>query len=97
MVLSTCLYQLDLLDLLDLLRLHTQHQLRPVLGLQSLSLSPLTTNYSISVSAQSPLDLGLGLKGLGIRVWGQGLTIFKNKQFNTYTKIIDDHRLSVTE
>ena len=27
------------------------------------------------VSAQGPLGLGLGLKGLGLRVWGQGLTI----------------------
>ena len=26
------------------------------------------------VSAQGPLVLGLGLKGLGLRVWGQGLT-----------------------
>ena len=24
---------------------------------------------------QGPLVLGLGLKGLGLRVWGQGLTI----------------------
>ena len=31
--------------------------------------------YSILVSAQGPLVLGLGLKGLGLRVWGQGLTI----------------------
>ena len=31
--------------------------------------------YSILVSAQGPLLLGLGLKGLGLRVWGQGLTI----------------------
>ena len=30
--------------------------------------------YSILVSAQGPLVLGLGLKGLGLRVWGQGLT-----------------------
>ena len=30
--------------------------------------------YSILVSAQNPLVLGLGLKGLGLRVWGQGLT-----------------------
>ena len=27
------------------------------------------------MSAQGPLVLGLGLKGLGLRVWGQGLTI----------------------
>ena len=31
--------------------------------------------YSILVSAQGPLVLVLGLKGLGVRVWGQGLTI----------------------
>ena len=31
--------------------------------------------YSILVSAQGPLVLGLGLKGSGLRVWGQGLTI----------------------
>ena len=31
--------------------------------------------YSILVSAQGPLVLVLGLKGLGLRVWGQGLTI----------------------
>ena len=31
--------------------------------------------WSNLVSAQGPLVLGLGLKGLGIRVWGQGLTI----------------------
>ena len=31
--------------------------------------------YSNLVSAQGPLVLGLGLKGLGLRVWGQGLTI----------------------
>ena len=28
------------------------------------------------MSAQGPLVLGLGLKGFGLRVWGQGLTIF---------------------
>ena len=28
------------------------------------------------MSAQGPLVLDLGLKGLGLRVWGQGLTIF---------------------
>ena len=27
------------------------------------------------MSAQGPLVLELGLKGLGLRVWGQGLTI----------------------
>ena len=27
------------------------------------------------MSAQGPLVLGLGLRGLGLRVWGQGLTI----------------------
>ena len=31
--------------------------------------------YSILVSAQGPLVLGLGLKGFGLRVLGQGLTI----------------------
>ena len=31
--------------------------------------------WSNLVSAQGPLVLGLGLKGLGLRVWGQGLTI----------------------
>ena len=31
--------------------------------------------YSILVSAQGPLVLVLGLRGLGLRVWGQGLTI----------------------
>ena len=30
--------------------------------------------YSILVSAQGPLVLGLGQEGLGLRVWGQGLT-----------------------
>ena len=30
--------------------------------------------YSILVSAQGPLVWGLGRKGLGLRVWGQGLT-----------------------
>ena len=30
--------------------------------------------WSNLVSAQGPLVLGLGLKGLGLRVWGQGLT-----------------------
>ena len=34
--------------------------------------------YSILVSAQGPLVLVLGLKGLGIRVWGQGFTKFKH-------------------
>ena len=33
--------------------------------------------WSNLVSAQGPLVLGLGLKGLGLRVWGQGLTIYK--------------------
>ena len=28
------------------------------------------------MSAQGPSVLGLGLKGFGLRVWGQGLTIF---------------------
>ena len=32
--------------------------------------------WSNLVSAQGPLVLDLGLKGLGLRVWGQGLTIF---------------------
>ena len=32
--------------------------------------------HEILVSAQGPLVLVLGLKGLGLRVWGQGLTIF---------------------
>ena len=31
--------------------------------------------WSNLVSAQGPLVLVLGLKGLGLRVWGQGLTI----------------------
>ena len=31
--------------------------------------------YSFLVSAQGPLVLGFGLKGLGLRVWGQVLTI----------------------
>ena len=31
--------------------------------------------HEILVSALGPLVLGLGLKGLGLRVWGQGLTI----------------------
>ena len=31
--------------------------------------------YEILVSAQGPLVLDLELRGLGIRVWGQGLTI----------------------
>ena len=31
--------------------------------------------WSNLVSAQGPLVLGLGLKGFGLRVWGQGLTI----------------------
>ena len=30
--------------------------------------------WSNLVSAQGPLVLGLGLRGLGLRVWGQGLT-----------------------
>ena len=33
-------------------------------GLEQFSVSP------------RPLVLGLGLKGLGLKVWGQGLTIF---------------------
>ena len=33
------------------------------------------------VSAQGPLVLGLGQKGLGLRVWGQGLTIFLEESF----------------
>ena len=33
-------------------------------------------DWSNLVSAQGPLVLGLGLKRLGLRVWGQGLTIF---------------------
>ena len=31
--------------------------------------------HEILVSAQGPLDLVLVLQGLGLRVWGQGLTI----------------------
>ena len=31
--------------------------------------------WSNLVSAQGPLVLSLGLRGLGLRVWGQGLTI----------------------
>ena len=31
--------------------------------------------YEILVSTQGPLVLVLGLNGLGLRVWGQGLTI----------------------
>ena len=31
--------------------------------------------YRILVSAQRPLVFGLGLKGLGLRILGQGLTI----------------------
>ena len=34
---------------------------------------------SILVSAQGPLVLGLELRGLGLRVWGQGLTIINCK------------------
>ena len=34
--------------------------------------------WSNLVSAQGPLVLGLGLKGFGLMVWGQGLTIFVN-------------------
>ena len=30
------------------------------------------------MSAQGPLVLVLGLQGLGVRVWGQGLTTSKN-------------------
>ena len=37
-------------------------------------------------SAQGPLVLGLGLKGLGLRVWGQGLTMTQGYQL--------DHSLS---
>ena len=33
--------------------------------------------WSNLVSAQGPLVLGLGLRGLGLRVWGQGLTKVK--------------------
>ena len=33
--------------------------------------------WSNLVSAQGPLVLGLGLNGLGLRVWGQGLTIYQ--------------------
>ena len=31
------------------------------------------------MSAQGPLVLGLGLRGLGLRVWGQGLTIISSR------------------
>ena len=31
--------------------------------------------WSNLLSAQGPLVLGLGLRGLGLRAWGQGLTI----------------------
>ena len=34
----------------------------------------------ILVSAQGPLVFVLGLKGLGLRVWGQGLTIGHGKK-----------------
>ena len=34
------------------------------------------TNFWLQFSvSQIPLVLGLGLRGLGLRVWGQGLTI----------------------
>ena len=35
----------------------------------------VVVGYRILVSAQGPLVFGLGLKGLGLRVWGEGLTI----------------------
>ena len=35
--------------------------------------------HEILVSAQGPLVLVLGLKGLGLRVWGQGLTILRRE------------------
>ena len=41
--------------------------------------------YSILVSAQGPLVLGLGLKGLGLKVWGQGLTIIPKSHRQTHT------------
>ena len=34
----------------------------------------LVVAWSNLVSAQGPLVFGLGLKGLGLKVWGQGLT-----------------------
>ena len=43
------------------------------LVLPALNLS--TLDHKILVSAQGPLVLGFGLKGLGLRVWGQVLTI----------------------
>ena len=42
--------------------------------------------WSILVSAQGPLVLGLGLKGLGLRAWGQGLTIHPHI---SYVAVID--------
>ena len=36
------------------------------------------------MSAQGPLVLVVGLKGLGLRVWGQGLTIIFIRGFHPY-------------
>ena len=41
--------------------------------------------WSNLVSAQGLLFLGLGLKGLGLKVWGQGLTIFSVEEGNVVT------------
>ena len=44
--------------------------------------------WSNLVSAQGPLVLGLGLKGFGLRVWGQGLTIYMSYE-NMFSE--EDH------
>ena len=41
--------------------------------------------YSILVSAQGPLVLVLGLRGLGLRVWGQGLTIREERHLTRHS------------
>ena len=43
--------------------------------------------HEILVSAQGPLVLGLGLKGLGPKVWGQGLTIVEKKRAVNFCRI----------
>ena len=40
--------------------------------------------YSILVSVQGPLVLGFRLKGLGLRVWGQGLTKSRCNMYNVW-------------
>ena len=44
--------------------------------------------YSILVSDQGPLVLGLGRKGFGLRVWGQGLTILSADSFRLVSKCV---------